>query len=150
MFHAPNTTTHSLSLVNHNNCRLQIDLSKPSIHSPVSNRSTLGRILFLHLMWHYHRTRAICTSSSTLFCCSNGHDSYCKAGEAYNQAFPGGEFPNQNPRVGEGLASWVQQNRSLEETDIVLWYVFGITHIPRLEDWPVMPVERIVFMLQAC
>ncbi|KVI04329.1 Copper amine oxidase [Cynara cardunculus var. scolymus] len=62
--------------------------------------------------------------------------------------FPRGEFPNQNPRVGEGLASWVQQNRSLEETDIVLWYVFGITHVPRLEDWPIMPVELIVFMLQ--
>ncbi|RRT57680.1 hypothetical protein GW17_00012656 [Ensete ventricosum] len=26
-------------------------------------------------------------------------------------------------------------------------YVFGITHIPRLEDWPVMPVEHIGFML---
>lgn len=26
-------------------------------------------------------------------------------------------------------------------------YVFGVTHIPRLEDWPVMPVERIGFML---
>ena len=26
-------------------------------------------------------------------------------------------------------------------------YVFGLTHIPRLEDWPVMPVERIGFML---
>jgi len=35
----------------------------------------------------------------------------------------------------------------LEETDIVLWYVFGVTHVPRLEDWPVMPVERIGFML---
>ncbi|KVH89378.1 Copper amine oxidase, partial [Cynara cardunculus var. scolymus] len=27
-------------------------------------------------------------------------------------------------------------------------YVFGITYVPRLEDWPVMPVERIRFMLQ--
>jgi hypothetical protein len=26
-------------------------------------------------------------------------------------------------------------------------YVFGVTLIPRLEDWPVMPVERIGFML---
>lgn len=25
--------------------------------------------------------------------------------------------------------------------------MFGVTHIPRLEDWPVMPVERIGFML---
>ncbi|WVZ19731.1 hypothetical protein V8G54_007053 [Vigna mungo] len=64
-----------------------------------------------------------------------------------NEMFPGGEFPNQNPRVGEGLATWVKQNRSLEETNIVLWYVFGITHVPRLEDWPVMPVEHIGFML---
>ncbi|KAK2989737.1 hypothetical protein RJ640_030230 [Escallonia rubra] len=67
---------------------------------------------------------------------------------ARDENFPGGEFPNQNPRVGEGLASWVKKNRSLEETDVVLWYVFGITHVPRLEDWPVMPVEHIGFMLQ--
>lgn len=40
---------------------------------------------------------------------------------ARGEDFPGSEFPNQNPRVGEGLASWVQKNRSLEETDIVLW-----------------------------
>ncbi|KAF3945320.1 hypothetical protein CMV_028287 [Castanea mollissima] len=66
---------------------------------------------------------------------------------AHDEMFPGGEFPNQNPRVDEGLATWVKQNRSLEETDIVLWYVFGVTHVPRLEDWPVMPVERIGFML---
>ncbi|KAJ7953563.1 Amine oxidase [Quillaja saponaria] len=66
---------------------------------------------------------------------------------ARDEMFPGGEFPNQNPRVGEGLPTWVKQNRSLEEADIVLWYVFGVTHIPRLEDWPVMPVDHIGFML---
>ncbi|KAL9326545.1 hypothetical protein ACSQ67_007190 [Phaseolus vulgaris] len=66
---------------------------------------------------------------------------------SHHQMFPGGEFPNQNPRLNQGLPTWVKQNRSLEETAIVLWYVFGMTHIPRLEDWPVMPVERIGFML---
>ncbi|KAI3933705.1 hypothetical protein MKW92_052571 [Papaver armeniacum] len=66
---------------------------------------------------------------------------------APDEMYPGGEFPNQNPRDNEGLTTWVKQNRSLEETDIVLWYVFGITHIPRLEDWPVMPVEHIGFTL---
>ncbi|XP_019100581.1 PREDICTED: uncharacterized protein LOC104782758 isoform X1 [Camelina sativa] len=64
-----------------------------------------------------------------------------------DEKFPGGEFPNQNPRAGEGLATWVKQNRSLEESDVVLWYVFGIIHVPRLEDWPVMPVEHIGFTL---
>lgn len=37
------------------------------------------------------------------------------------EKFPAGEFPNQNPRAGEGLATWVQQDRKLEEADIVLW-----------------------------
>ncbi|WJX33095.1 primary-amine oxidase [Trifolium repens] len=30
---------------------------------------------------------------------------------------------------------------------VIFRYVFGITHVPRLEDWPVMPVEHIGFML---
>ena len=42
------------------------------------------------------------------------------------EMFPGGEFPNQNPRVDEGLATRVKQNRPLEETDIVLWLVENI------------------------
>lgn len=40
-----------------------------------------------------------------------------------DEMFPGGEFPNQNPRIEEGLATWVKKDRSLEETNIVLWYV---------------------------
>ncbi|CAI5484567.1 unnamed protein product [Closterium sp. Yama58-4] len=63
------------------------------------------------------------------------------------ERFPGGEFPNQNPRVGDGLSSWVQQNRSIDNADVVLWYVFGLTHVPRLEDWPVMPCEYLGFCL---
>lgn len=47
---------------------------------------------------------------------------------ARDEDFPGGEFPNQNPRAGEGLASWVKQNRSLEETNIVLWLVSSMKH----------------------
>lgn len=40
-----------------------------------------------------------------------------------DEIFPGGDFPNQNPRTHEGLATWVKKDRSLEETNIVLWYV---------------------------
>ena len=29
----------------------------------------------------------------------------------------------------------------------MLWYTFGVTHIPRPEDWPVMPVEYAGFHL---
>ena len=30
----------------------------------------------------------------------------------------------------------------------MLWYVFGIHHITRPEDWPVMPSDTVSFMLK--
>lgn len=57
-----------------------------------------------------------------------------------------GDFPNQST-LSEGLPKWTKANREVANRDIVLWYNFGVTHIPRLEDWPVMPVERAGFML---
>jgi primary-amine oxidase len=63
------------------------------------------------------------------------------------ERYPSGDYPNQSPG-GEGLPDWTQADRQIEETDIVLWYTFGIAHVPRLEDWPVMPVERIGFALR--
>ncbi len=36
---------------------------------------------------------------------------------------------------------------ALEDTDVVVWYTFGVTHFVRPEDWPVMPVEYTGFML---
>ena len=39
-------------------------------------------------------------------------------------------------------------DRSIADTDIVLWHVFGIHHIPRPEDWPVMPVDIVSFSLK--
>ena len=57
-----------------------------------------------------------------------------------------GEFPNQHAG-GAGLPEWTAADRDLVDTDIVVWYTFGVTHIPRPEDWPVMPVEYTGFLL---
>jgi len=57
-----------------------------------------------------------------------------------------GDYPNQHGG-GAGLPEWTAQDRSLVDTDIVLWHSFGVTHIPRPEDWPVMPVEYTGFSL---
>ncbi len=65
------------------------------------------------------------------------------------ERYPAGEFPNQCP-TEEGLPKWTKQNRNIEDSDMVLWYNFGVTHQPRLEDYPVMPVEHTGFELKPC
>ncbi len=57
-----------------------------------------------------------------------------------------GEYPNQHPG-GDGLPKWTAADRSLVGTDVVAWHTFGVTHLPRPEDWPVMPVEYCGFHL---
>ena len=39
-------------------------------------------------------------------------------------------------------------DRNIESEDIVLWHTFGLTHFPRPEDWPVMPVDYAGFTLK--
>ena len=63
------------------------------------------------------------------------------------ERYPAGDYPFQH-EGGAGLPEWTSANRSTENTDVVLWYVFGTNHIPRTEDWPVMPVERTGFHLK--
>jgi primary-amine oxidase len=64
-----------------------------------------------------------------------------------DERWPCGEFVNQS-RHDAGLAQWTQADRPIADTDIVLWHVFGIHHIPRPEDWPVMPVDTVSFSLK--
>lgn len=49
---------------------------------------------------------------------------------------------------GPGIVQWVEQNRNLVDTDIVLWHTLGVLHMPRPEDYPVMPVEYTGFTLK--
>jgi len=64
-----------------------------------------------------------------------------------DERFAAGEYPNQHAG-GDGLPRWTTADRSVAATDIVLWYVFGHNHVPRLEDWPVMPVSSLGFALK--
>jgi len=63
-----------------------------------------------------------------------------------DELFAAGDYPSQG-KAGEGLPTWSSRDEPIVNTDIVLWYTFGITHHPRPEDWPVMPVARAGFML---
>ena len=46
-----------------------------------------------------------------------------------------------------GLDDMTSKDRSISECDLVTWHTFGVTHLPRPEDWPVMPVEYCGFHL---
>ena len=35
------------------------------------------------------------------------------------------------------------QDRRIKNEDVVIWHSFGVTHVPRVEDWPVMPRESV-------
>jgi primary-amine oxidase len=61
--------------------------------------------------------------------------------------FAAGNYPNQS-QGGDGLIKWTAQDRSIENTDLVFWYTMGHTHIPRPEDYPVMPAAYIGFLLK--
>jgi primary-amine oxidase len=57
-----------------------------------------------------------------------------------------GQYPNQHAG-GAGLPEWTAANRDVEDTDIVVWYTLGHNHVPRPEDWPVMPTYYAGFKL---
>ncbi len=63
------------------------------------------------------------------------------------ERYAAGEYPNQHP-TGDGLPLWTQANRPVDNTELSLWYVFGHNHVPRPEDWPVMPVAMLGFMFK--
>ncbi len=64
-----------------------------------------------------------------------------------SERYAAGEYPSQHPG-GAGLPEWTAQDRPVQDRDLVVWYTFGHHHVPRPEDWPVMPVAMIGFTLK--
>jgi len=60
---------------------------------------------------------------------------------SHDERFPAGNHVSQSRPENQGLPTWVEQNRSIEDTDITVWHTFGLTHAARPEDFPVMPTE---------
>ncbi|WP_432515122.1 primary-amine oxidase [Kineococcus sp. SYSU DK001] len=68
---------------------------------------------------------------------------------AYDPAerYSAGDFVNQH-HGGAGLPEYVADDHGVEDTDLVVWHTFGLTHVPRPEDWPIMPVDYTGFKLK--
>jgi primary-amine oxidase len=64
-----------------------------------------------------------------------------------DELFAAGDYPTAHT-AGQGLPSWTKQDRPIVNTDLVVWYTVGFHHIPRPEDWPIMPVAWHSFELK--
>ena len=84
--------------------------------------------------WHYKR----CEFADQAIYVTSYRD-----GELY----AAGKFTNQS-HGGDGVRTYASRGDNVKDTDIVVWVQFGINHIPRIEDFPVMPVETIRVMLK--
>jgi primary-amine oxidase len=65
-----------------------------------------------------------------------------------SERFIGGQYPNQAEPGEDGVHVWQRQQRSIDGVPLVLWPVLGSHHLPRPEQWPVMPVEAIRLILE--
>lgn len=66
-----------------------------------------------------------------------------------NELFAAGYYTNQS-KGGDGISRWVERDEDVDDKDIVLWHSFGVTHIPRVEDFPIMPIDTTGFTLKPC
>jgi primary-amine oxidase len=67
----------------------------------------------------------------------------------YNQRelYAAGDYPTMST-AGEGLPKWTGANRPIANTDVVAWLTMGFHHVPRPEDWPLMPVAKHSFEIR--
>jgi len=63
------------------------------------------------------------------------------------ELYASGDYPQQHSG-GDGLPKWIKEKRDIKDKDLIVWYTLGHTHIPRLEDWPVMPVAYTGFSIK--
>jgi primary-amine oxidase len=60
----------------------------------------------------------------------------------------GGKLTNQSLTETDGVYDYAARNEVVRNQDIVVWHTFGMTHNPRVEDFPIMPVEIITVSLK--
>ncbi|RYP70716.1 hypothetical protein DL769_004887 [Monosporascus sp. CRB-8-3] len=60
-----------------------------------------------------------------------------------DELYAAGRYTLQSRQEIGGVADAAARNDDILDEDLVLWSVFNLTHNPRVEDWPVMPVETL-------
>lgn len=66
---------------------------------------------------------------------------------APRELYAAGEYPTMSA-AGDGLPKWTAADRPIAGKDVVAWLTMGFHHVPRPEDWPLMPVARHSFEIR--
>ncbi|EJU05050.1 hypothetical protein DACRYDRAFT_20598 [Dacryopinax primogenitus] len=62
--------------------------------------------------------------------------------------WPSGKYvPQSGAAPEDSLVGWMKGDEKVDNEDIILFFTIGTNHIPRPEDWPVMPADmmRVTF-----
>lgn len=67
-----------------------------------------------------------------------------------DEFYPAGlHVPQTSGEPSKGITEWIDDGKaSIEDTEVVAYHTFGITHFPAPEDFPVMPTEPITLLLR--
>jgi len=131
------TVAHSSGLDLDYDVNRTFKIQNASVRNPINNKQVAYKIhappfqkmLADKQSFHYRRAE---------FADHNIYVTSHRDGELY----AGGKYTNQS-RGGTGVRTWAARNDNVVDTDIVVWVQFGINHVPRIEDFPVMPCEII-------
>ena len=63
------------------------------------------------------------------------------------ELYASGAYPNQGP-ADDGVQAYAAGDQPTTGKDVVVWYTAAFTHLPSVENYPVMSSERIGFQLQ--
>ena len=124
-------------------------ITNPNILNPINGKPVAYKIQsppFQKMVAHptsFHHKRAE-------FADHNIYVTKYRDGELY----AGGKYTNQS-RGGQGVRAWANRKDDItgkdgKGEDIVVWVQFGLQHIVRAEDWPVMPSETLRVSLKPC
>jgi primary-amine oxidase len=57
------------------------------------------------------------------------------------EKYAGGDYP-VTTAAPNNVLTWARDNERIQNEDVVVWHTFGVTHVARPEDFPVMPTAH--------
>jgi primary-amine oxidase len=63
------------------------------------------------------------------------------------ELYAAGDYPKEGP-PGRGLPEYTARHENVNGEDLVVWYTMGFTHVPTVEDYPVMTTDLNGFSIR--